>query len=332
MAVTAHKNLKDFHVTMASAVYALVQFLTDEHPTDEGPGWEVVEAYDGADLDTPSGGTKLADLPSDNAWQTGPLTSTGSWIVLRSLGGSVATKFQLYIEYGATSQMQYLLIPFDDFATGVGGSPPTFPSTAFGTALGTLVTYQPFGNGVVGHMYAVADEGMVAFVTDSIQPVSLRWFYAGEVDQFPGQSSSDARPFILMDNPTTGFDDDSSLEVWNRISPFDDTTLITNGHVCFYKIDEEGQSIHSKQNSVAGSLSTLGVNLVSPVPILWDTTSHTHIAGMLRNVFCADGTLGMRQTINNKKMMTLRDWSAAVYQNVSIAFNWDGVRNIPSAE
>lgn len=331
MAVNPHRNYKQYHVDLSTGVYAFVQWLTNEHADETGPGWEVVEAFDGTNRDTPTGDPTLANLPGSNLWQTGPLTSTGSWIVLRSLGGRVSAQFELYIEYASTTQWQYLMMPLDDFATGGGASsPPTFPATGFGTGLGTLVTFDPFGVAGAGNFwYGVADEGMVAVFTDGLNPSGMRWAYIGECDPVPGQEAVDDRPFILWDTPTAGIEDDQAFEVINRISPFDDVTFLTNGHTCHYKVDEETDSIFNRTATVAGHISSLGVEITAPVPVLFDTSGHPHMVGTMRNIRVGGGWITLRRTINDRKQLALRDFLTNG-RDICIVVNWDGVRIVPS--
>lgn len=329
MTVTARKNFKQQYSSIDSGVYELVQWLTDEHATEDGPGWSVVEAYDGTNRDVPSGGSKLADLPGTNGWQSGPtITSDGAWIVLESLDGNNSNHFQMYIERGSSTQLNFKLIPLEDFATGGGAtSPPTFPSTSVGAGT-SLVSFDVTAG--LNTWYGVADEGMMAVVVDTGAAGGTDWIYVGELNQArtTGGTWQDDRAYVIMDDPQDFIDHAGAGTVnWNRLSPKDDSTILTSGYYCGLSRADQTPSIFDATTAGIEPDNTSGSEPLGPVGVLFSDSTHYHFAGFLRNVFEGGDWMANRATVGGKNFAVISSFPGIA--ETRLVIGWDGTRDVP---
>jgi hypothetical protein len=330
MAVTAHKNFPGHSFSdITSGTYAFVQWIADDHPDLTGLGYDVVEAFDGTDRDTPSGGTDLSHLPGTNGWSDGTIGTDGAWIVLRAQAGRVAARHMVYIERGDVNTINFKLIPYDDFETGgTATSPPTFPDTSVGAG-SSLVFYDI--DAVTDSWYAVGDEAMFSLITDGGASGDGRWTYVGEVEPISGQEAADPRPFVIWDDPLDGFDDDSNNSSnFSRSSPFNSESLLRHGHCAWFTKDEETNAIFNDVFSTGDPMGsgTLGIEPIGVVPVVFDDISHIHMVGYLRNIMCGGDWLPPRGTIMSGTFLTFRDFGApSSQQGISHVMAWDGVTN-----
>lgn len=295
------------HANGGLALVDLVKWLIGDHDTLVGPGWTIVEAYDGTLRETPSGaGISLAELGAGNNWRVGVIP-LNSWIVLES-GVSLVSgnSFQIYIEYDTTTNADIYLLPLADFATGGGAqSPPTLP-----TKIGTSdTTPHSFGFQASGATYlGIADETMLSFVYDNT--TVLEWLYVGEVD---GARAADVRPFVINSDGAAVFLDLNGAN-FRRISPVDDTTDLSGV--------PEGFGLTRCDTGDDSFLNAYGAY---PVGVNFTTAGHTHNVGWLRHLRCVDRNVGSRGTLGN---LAWAHFNNSV-SGAGFAMAWDGATAYP---
>jgi len=305
------------HLTAVAAVWDMVKWLINDGHALTGPNWTVIETYAGS-LAIPSDAHDLDTLPVGNRWRTGAL-SAGDWIILRSATGVAGTKMQVYIEYNSTTNMKLAMLPLDNWTTGGGGgSPPSAELNACkaigggGTFPGSLVDLIMFN--AAANYTIVADEAMMAILCDD-GTANCGWIYVGEVTpaRLTG-SPADNRPYVIID---------STIQVgiiaggyWNRLSPIDDTTVLTTGYPA---------ELYTATGYILNSgidVNLLGLWLVLPVGVYIDNSGHQHFVGFLQNVASCNGDKGTSGTINSLAWMYRNDGGAAQH---GVCFKWDGV-------
>lgn len=301
-----------FHATNRLAIRDMVAFLIDDHATITGPGWSIVEAYDGTAgaRETPSittGTGALASFTGTFSWKDDTV-AVGDWIVLRTNVGG--TEFQLYWEVESTTTWQYKLIPLDDFVTDptVLVSPPALPTSSVGSGTSVVTHAQ---STVGDNWYSmVADEQMVSLFNHRGGGTAINWGYIGSLDQ---AHPSDIRPFVIFDNPgEVNVFDGSFGTYWNRLSPVDQRTILGTGYWCWLR---RGNDVNMANDSL-----WLHDRTALPAGVVFENSSHVHFAGMLRHVYQAQELLGHRNTFDTLNFITMSD-------NVGrpgICMVWDG--------
>jgi hypothetical protein len=305
-----------FTDTIETGLYEFVQFR---------PGYAVIEAYDGTNRDTPSGGTGLADLPGTNGWNdgegAGEITVNGSWIVVESMDSNNTNHFQVYIERESATEIHFKLIPLEDFTTGgAATSPPTLPATSVGAG-SSMVTFTVAAG--TNKWYSVADEGMFALLIDDGSASGMDWIYVGELDQARvGGSTVDDRCYVIWDTPGDGFDMGSGGANFNRLSPIDDTTVLDEGWTASIA---RGNNANWMWNETADN--ALGEEPLGPVGVLFVDAGHYHLAGFLRNVSIGGNWLAARGTVGGQDFAAFDDF--VVGGEGHVVFAWDGATAIP---
>lgn len=308
---------RQYHSGLDVAIPDMVRFLINDHPTITGPGWTIVEAQSGANREVPSVATDLDSLVSATAWPNGTL-STGDWIVLESANANNTNHFQLYIEYQSTTDINFIMFPLEDFSTGGGAAtPPTFPATAVGAG-GSIVAFTKDSAAITYSI--VADEGMMALLVDALGNSDCDWTYIGELDaSFPDGTPADDRCYVIHDNESlVSWADTSSEYVFNRLSPLDDSTVLTLGYDAQFFTWGSNVRIHEDGTDIG---RILGQHSIYPVGIWFNDTSHKHFAGFLRNIYSIHAYAGCIGTINNKSYMFRNN---STLFSGGIVFEWDG--------
>lgn len=304
---TLRYYVKQTHTSLSSALPDIVRFLINDHPTITGPGWTIVEAQSGANREVPSDSSNLDSLVSATDWPNGSI-SVGDWIVLESADALNTNHFQLYIEYQATSQINFMVIPFEDFSTGGGAaSPPTFPSTAFGegASLFTMSVYTTTAGYTV-----IADEGMMHFLVDELQD-QLSWTFIGELIADPLR---DSRPYVLRDVEATVA---HSNQGYNRLSPFDNTTILVSGVPTLFGNASSGNPLHEEGQ---GKSSGFKNDFVLPVGILFSDSGHQHFAGYMRDTYSVFDLLGFIGITPDRRFFYFNSTTSSP----GVAVKWDG--------
>jgi len=308
---------KQIHSGLDVALPDIVRFLINDHPTITGPGWTIVEAQAGANREVPPDPTDLDSLVSATAWANGTV-AVNDWIVLESANANNTNHFQLYIEYQATNDINFMLIPFENFSTGGGAaSPPTFPSTAF--AIGSSVNTFTKESTAIAYS-VIADEGMMALLVDAFGNITCDWTYMGEITpSYPDGSPSDDRCYIVHDNESLVSLADAGSEItFNRLSPLDDTTILISG----FDVNLFSFGTNSRLIEDASDLGRIsGQHIIYPIGVWFDDASHKHFAGYLRNVYSIHAYAGSQGTLNNKAYMFRNNSFLA---GGGLVFEWDG--------
>lgn len=312
MSLTPNIYPKVSHPSGGVALRDLILFLLNDHGSYTGPGWTWVDSYDAAGgfRETPqSDGTTLdvAQFANPaNKWAVGDI-SAGSWIVLRSGASLVhATHFHVFLEFYTTTNIRFHLLPMDNYDNGLAlsGNRPDWTTMAIPKV---PATYGNMGVSASGANYsAVVDETVLNWVFDD--GGALNWLCIQEVD---ASKAADTRPFVCLNN-SGGVHLTTSGAYWSRLSPVDDTTVITGF--------PEGLGL---VQCSAGADGLLGEYGIYPVGVYFTTGGHVHTAGWLRHIRCADGGIGARGTLDTKNYVYFREGYAAV------AFPWDGVTDYP---
>jgi len=268
---------------VTSALPDIVRFLINDHPTITGPGWTIVEAFDGSTREIPSDSSDIDTFSAGFGWRTSSL-SAGDWIVLESANANNTNHFQLYIELESTTEISFMLIPFEDFSTGGSAiSPPLFTTSSFGNSSGTFVSFTAFNSSA---QYTVAaDEGMMALLADQTGSNTPYFTYFGEIDAVHIFENFDNRCYVVRTTTGDVGHTDSIISRWRRLSPIDSKTILNGYPAQHYSFGEN--SILHDTNAERGNL--LGLDSIFPVGIWFSDPSH--FAGYLRNCYSANENL-----------------------------------------
>lgn len=265
----------------------VVWFINGTHPTADPQNatpWPCLECYDGTTRVAPSGGS-MANLPVGNLWRpVDPEPATppqNSWAVFESLGGVVANKFNLFVKCQLFGEFSFALAPLGDWTVG-GGTPtsPTLPATILGEPPNTPGSIDIAWANTVDRFFSVLlDEGMILLrAARASTHTDLKWAYIGEINPHNGVAQ-DPRPFVVPINMNT-----PSLQAgahWRRISPIDDSTLVTCNHEV--RFDAALDS--------ATEYNDLGREYISSVDLFANTAGHRFHIGSLRNVAAGPSTI-----------------------------------------
>lgn len=303
------------NATSYAFLWDLVKFLiNDPTATYTGPSWELVQCQDwsASIREAPTDAHDVSTLSAGNAWRAGGVAQY-DWAVLRSATGVSGNKFQVYLGAASSTSISVILMPLDNFSLAGGVLwPPTYatPSVGSGSSVVNLTTYSTAANYSV-----VCDEAMAAILCDdSTNPY---WIYFGEVDSPRDNGTpADDRPFVIFDNPS--YVDATKNSLWNRVSPVDDSTILTTGG--WAKFSYVGGDVHS-----GGDASLLGVWTVLPVCVYFDDASHKHLAGVLRNIRSGSISLGASGTLDSMNWMYRKHTAATT----AVCFKWDGSTAYP---
>lgn len=323
MAVTAGKTLiRKRYDNMRQGIYNVALWLNDNLNDETGPGWTVVECDDTVTRAVPAGGTFAT---AGNNWVSGSgPPPAGSWCVLESLDGNNTNHCQFYIQLVSDSAAGFRIIPLEDFATGggsTGGADPTFPATTVGAGSGE-VSFGSFTS--TGWFNAVADEGMVVIVATNSMDDEQLWTYMGECIPFH-EAAGDDRCYVIWDLPTeVGFNDSGGVERWNRLSPADDSTILTRG--------ETTHIVNSTPTSQPGGSergNRFSSDVIWPAGVFFEDAGHIHDAGWLRNVFSVNYRLGSEGTIGPNGAPSFYFINSALTNAIgSVCITWDGVTRV----
>ena len=312
---------KQSYLTAALAVAGIVRGLVNTTGL-----WTIIEAYSTASGDkrrTPSVATTLDNSAftagADFGWQTGTL-GAGDWIVLQSTNSSGA-KCEIYIEYGTTTAIRFCLLPYNDFVTnGTDVTPPNGPQgfnsgLVIGSTAGTSPTRVVLlvQNATMDYS-VIADTSTVIIIADDGTVVNRRRMYIGGLSV---SHPDDATPFAISTHLLPG-GTTSVTTYMARISPFDNTTAITN---CFQQAAYAG--------STAIWMSTTGLEgkndkwTPDPLVVCWYQVSnyfrsvlkHSYLVGMdLSTSGTLSGTLGSKAYMYMNSAAAAReawDWDLA---------------------
>lgn len=295
----AHGSFSDF-------VPNMVRFLMNDHPDYTGPGWTLVEAYDSnaSVREVPSDPTDLDSLSGSVSWPSASLAA-GDWVVLESANSLNSNHFQVYIEYQSTTQLNLLLIPFEDFETGLAAaSPPNnsfaLCSASIGAGSGSFVTMTGATDPL--RYTIVATEGSWVMMFESNSTADINWNYLGEVDTWATGSAfwnPDERPYVIHDSPANVAI--TTTNYFNRVSPSDNSTYLTAG----------GNQIPANTaDFIFGSgpsFHMFGRQPLMPIMIKFSDLNHEHLAGWLRNVFTTNSSIGVAGTLLGRKYLYRSD-------------------------
>lgn len=318
------------HTTLADAVHGLVSWLVDDNASIDGPRWEIVEAY-GRNV----GGGPVRETPSGRAFGQGALgnfstlvswddddVQAGDWIVIRSRTKKGADsngdiECEVYLELDSASTLQLRVMPLNNFTTGGAVvTPPTFPTETFGS--GASPVTMTMAN--VADYYGVADQGMFALVMDDGN--ATQWTYCGEVD---GANPDDLRPYVVWSSPGNVYFQFTQAGNWTRLSPVDDSTIVTDSDTTFWK-QNSGVGSEIVEN---GELAQRPDTRPMPAGIFFDDVSHTFFSGFLRNVYLGSSNMSWRGLLNAKTLVYFSNFSGKTNNTwAGVTMRWDGVTSI----
>lgn len=316
------------HANIGKFIYDFVRWLVNDHATLTGPRWEVIEAHDSASVsnETPSitkgPGTMSSFSGSGFSWDTSSTSgiTTSDWIVLRTVTNQGADSFgdiemEVYLEYASSTTMSIMVMPLNNFVKGYVTSPPTFPTGAFGAGGGTLMNMVM---DVTADYYAVGDEGMFALVMDDGN--DPYWTYCGELD---GASIGDSRCFVLWDLPNEMYFLRSRQNQWTRLSPLNNSTFCTAS--CMVLPYSAYAGIFP---SDYGDYAQRPAMLTMPGAVWFNTTSHQHLAGFMRNVYLGSNNMPYRGVLGDNEFVFFCEYRNAGDTFSGIVFRWDGSTGI----
>ena len=295
----------------------LVRFLVNDLAGYTGPGWTIVEGYDssqsgGSKRQTPNDSSDFDSFPSGFSWRTGSL-NTSDWVVLESATGSYGTTLQVYFELDSSSRIKFRVIPLADFSTGgAETSPPSFPATAFGAG-SSEVSMDLFSTSA--RYSVVADEAMFSILGDNGS--DPKWIYVGELDGARSEGSpADDRPFVIYDY--TDYVYQVTNAYWNRLSPLDDSTILTSGREAILYASEYPHNSGNDDNF-------LGQYSVWPLGLWFSDSGHKHFAGWLRNIGYTSVSAPSSGTLASKSWMVRGEYVG--YSR--LCWKWDGTTDYP---
>jgi len=243
-------------------------------------------------------------------------------------GGKTTEEFEVYLNPNATT-IQTLLIPLTTYLGGAAAfqtstadaAPPAFPALSVGDTIQNpvdVVILEP------GTWVGVADEGMFAFICDGASLTNASFEYIGDVE---GSLPGDEAPFVIRGKSVEIHHDfSSSQDVYGRVSPADDSTVLADS------LGTGGWATDPIQHTtkyVAGDdtympNTRLGKWVVVPVGVYYPTAAHRHFAGWLRNCWATHMNIGVRGTLASKAYLYRTD---AVRSTVDhpLVLKWDGI-------
>jgi len=293
------------------------------YPGSTGPGWKIVEAYDTSTvtrtIPTPGDESNMSNVAfatANNNWYRDSV-SVNDWIVLQSSG---SPSFQLYIEYQSTSAIYFFLMPLgpdaaspDPFVTGGANiSPPLFPAAAVGSGTG-FVSYP--GSTTTPRLVNIwADDDymvMMNFIGSSTSPYFM---YCGKLDY---ARSTDTSPFVIWDSPTQAYLTSGSSSYFNRVSPVDNSTLLSGGYSGWLG---PAESTITPRDGLAGIYSA------GRVSVTFSDASDGCLHGLLRDVRVCGSGPPEQATYNDKAYMSFVNQGAG---KDPVVMPWDSETEWP---
>ncbi len=302
--------------SLTLALPQMVRFLVNDHSSITGPGWTIVEAYDGTTREVPSDSSDMDSFTGGFGWRTDTL-GADDWIVLESADANNTNHFQLYLELQSTTTINFMMIPFEDFATGGSAvSPPLFPTSSYGVSSGSFVVMAGFSTEATYSI--VADEGMAAILNDN-NTTSVDYMYVGELDTLMvSGTQGDLRSYVIRDDVSSVGHTNSAVSRWTRLSPLDNKTVIEDGWAASRHALGANTRVHE---AGAARDNLLGLDSILPVSVWFNDTGHRHFAGYMRNVFGVYASLPEQSGTMSGSNFMHRANQAAEGQ---ICMRWDG--------
>lgn len=299
----------------ADAINELVRFMVNDHATETGPGWTIIDTYSGSAAtphEVPSDATDLDSLAADNTWRTGSL-GTSDYIVLQS--SSASNKFQIGIEYQSTSLMRFIVAPQAGFNTSADNTDLTTAGNWDNPKLAT--NDFSITNSAANMAITANDDRFILMMNNS---GTKRWTYVGKLINTYAADEYSAVYYnnegIIRTNQSQGI----SGNFWKKTSMVNDTTELTcagtsldgslgeiMGHATDYVTDPDG-----------------GASKMFPISLLSNTSGHQGHFGDLDGVYSLQrsfSTASLLYTLNTKAYIYAGD--SASYS--AVAWEWDGV-------
>lgn len=312
------------HDTTALAIANLARYLINDHATETGPGWTIVDTYSSAAStphEVPGTATDMDSLAADNGWRTGTL-AIGDYIILESL--SASNKFQVGIEYQSTTIVRFIVAPLGGFSTVADNADMT---TAGNWASAKLTTFDYNVLAGKGNWGMVADaDKFILFCKTQTTSVGWRWTFIGKLDP-TGLYSTDAYPVVQFSGETLAYVGDGTgicSANWKRLSLADDSTEAT-GSVAVPNIAGTNliADVDASKNALTDEWTLYRCYLVGT------TASHAGAWGFLPDVYAmSKGLVTFPQsgfgTIENKTYAYLCNSA----NQGAIVFAWDGVTEL----
>lgn len=314
-----------FYPDVATALPDMVRFLINDSPAtgSTGPGWTIVEAYDGTagEREIPSTTTDLDSLSSAVSWPNGS-TAANDWIVLETTGNSGS--FQVYLEHqtaGSTAAIGFALFPKADFVTGgAATSPPTFPGSVVPTTQqNNRVIWASSPTGFITNI--TADEGMAAMLFDSVTytgtEIHRSFIYIGEVD---GAMSEDRWPFVMYTG-NTELDMANAAATFDRIDPLTGTLVLDDGDASSFGMGSTHWFDLTNNNRLLGAIP------FSPAGLTFQDTDYYHFAGWLRNIYIGPEVMSgslLSGSLNSREYWFKNDGTSGSPGGTTLIVKWDG--------
>jgi hypothetical protein len=323
------------HANAHEGWYDFIRFLTNEHPLGPGlpgPGWAVIEAYDGTNLTVPTESPgSLINLPgNDWNWTVNGTPGTNSWIVLETRDSNNTNHCQVWIRFTSTTVIEIRMIPFQDFVTGGAvTSSPTFPTTSFGRNATVGSHVQWTGTTATARFMGYASEGNFIFFGTDLNTDA--WVYVGELDD-PADASVGANPpddrcYVINNQPyNVNPDSVSTDERWTRLSPLDGTTIIGYGDQDSATVSPGIATTQLHPSGIDRSMLN-GVDTTFQTGVSFKDTGHVHFAGWHRGLRCGHWALGRMGTLSGRQWLFFSDVVST--GNGAWVMKWDSTTPYP---
>lgn len=308
---------KQSFADLTSAIVPMVQFLTKNHATIDGPGWHIIEAYDGTNREVPGDPTDLDSFTSGFGWRNDVASvPVNAWIVLESnrAGGS---QFQVYFELDTTSTMHVLLCPDGDWSTGSGtDTNPTVPTkslgqltTGYATSVSDSVDLTGFTS--TAEYSVIADHSVAIMFFDDTTATGVNWIYVGELDHV---RSVDTRPYVIRyEDFEVHIEGGTS---WTMADPL--TGNFSLGRDIYLSASQATSDAVQLDDDAT---NFLGNRKNVPVMVYQDAGVSAGFRGVMRHVFGGENNSGASVTLDNRRLFLRNDRDTL---SEAIVVVWDG--------
>ena len=299
----------------ADMINELVRFMVNDHATETGPNWTIVDSYSSAAAtkhEIPSDAADLDSLAADNSWRTGSLVAS-DYIVL--LSASASNKFQVSFEYQSTTVLRMIIAPLAGFNTSFDNADSI---NAGNWDNPKQATFDFSTTNAAGNMAVTANADRFILFTNNSG--TKRWTYIGKLINTYADDEYSAVHYnnegIIRSNQVQG----TGGNYWKKISMVDDSTELTCG----------GCALDSSLGDVMSNATDYvtdpdgGKSKMFPISIISNVTGHQGHLGELDGVYSLHRSFGVSDvlhTLNTKAYIYATDST----NYAPVAWEWNGV-------
>lgn len=325
-------------LTDAAATAArLLRFLVGDDVLGGGT-WSLLYACDsGTRTDAPADPHDVDSLNVANPWRdsTGASLAERDWFVVRSGLASGGHYFELFVQIvnngTATSNLSFKLLPLADDGlsggwayTGTSGTLATIFATPPTGCVPAAAAVYPWlvKNSLSNFSFMVDAATLICLVDQGGAGNTAGLMYVGEL---VGARAGDVRPFVIYSQGDawgyTYFAVTGGQLTWSRLSPINNTTVLTAGYYSGIYNSSIGFVHNSTQDGIV-----LGEASILPIGPHFTTPGHIHFGGFFKHLWSVNqGVLGPAATLDDRNYLC-RGVSTT---EPGLAFPWDGVTEYP---